>query len=60
MKIWKYLDDLLFLAGCICILIGLSMWSAVITWIAAGIMLIVFSLMYAKKVANDSQRPDQE
>lgn len=39
------LDDLLLLAGCGCILYGLSMWSAIITWIAAGIMLIGLAVL---------------
>jgi hypothetical protein len=43
-----YLDDLLLLAGCLCILYGLSIWSAVITWITAGIMLIGFWVMIEK------------
>jgi len=51
----KYLDDMLFLIGCICILIGLAMWSVPATWIAGGSMLVGFGFMYAKKIANDSQ-----
>ena len=48
----RILDDLLFLAGCACILVGLSMWSTIATWIAAGIMLIVFGVMIAKDKAR--------
>ncbi len=43
-----YLDDLLLLAGCACILIGLAQWSAVITWIVGGGMLIGFGIMVGK------------
>jgi len=51
-KLVRNLDDLLLLAGCACILVGLSMWSIVVTWIAAGVMLIAFGVMVAKEKAN--------
>ena len=44
----EYLDDLLLLAGCGCILYGLSIWSSVLTWIGAGAMLIIFGVMVGK------------
>ena len=47
-KIVMYLDDLLLLAGCGCVLYGLSLWSAVITWIAAGAMLIGAAVLVGK------------
>ena len=43
-----YLDDLLLLAGCGCILFGLSRWNSAITWLAAGAMLICFGVMVGK------------
>lgn len=43
-------DDLLLVAGCACILRGLSLFSPVVTWIAAGIMLIGFGLLLGKKL----------
>ncbi len=51
----RYLDDSLVLAGCLCILIGLAMVSAVITWIAAGVMLILFGFMVGRAKANADQ-----
>ncbi len=51
-KLTRNLDDLLLLAGCACILIGLAMWSIIVTWIAAGVMLIGFGVMIAKEKAN--------
>lgn len=51
----RYLDDSLVLAGCLCILIGLAMISPVITWIAAGVMLILFGFMVGKAKANADQ-----
>lgn len=48
----RYADDLLVLLGCVCILIGLAMISIVITWIAAGVMLILFGLAIGKAKAN--------
>jgi uncharacterized membrane protein AbrB (regulator of aidB expression) len=51
----NYLDDILTLTGCLCILIGLSMWSVPLTWIVGGSMLVGFGFMYARKLANDSQ-----
>lgn len=44
----KYADDLLLLAGCACILYGLSMLSAIITWIVAGLMLIGLAALIGK------------
>ena len=51
-KLFVYFDDLLLLAGCACILIGLAMWNIIVTWIAAGVMLIGFGVMVAKEKAN--------
>jgi hypothetical protein len=41
-------EELLLLAGCGCILYGLSIWSPVITWIIAGIMLGCFAVLIGK------------
>ena len=49
----NYADDILLVLGCIFILIGLSMWSAIVTWIAAGVMLIGGGILIGK-VANKS------
>ena len=35
----KYLEDLLVVLGCVCILYGLSLWSVIVTWIVGGLML---------------------
>lgn len=51
-KLARNIDDILLLAGCVCILAGISMWSAIATWIAAGVMLIAFGVMIAKEKAN--------
>ena len=40
----NYLDDLLLILGCGCILYGLAQWNAVITWIVAGLMMIVWGV----------------
>ena len=45
----RYLDDLLLVAGCLFILRGLSLWNQVVTWAAAGLMLIGFGVMIAKE-----------
>ena len=47
-KILTYLDDLLVLFGCGCILYGLSLWSVIMTWLAAGVMLIVLGVLYGR------------
>lgn len=44
-RLARWLDDLLFIAGCLCILYGLSLWNMIITWLVAGVMLIVFGVM---------------
>jgi cytosine/uracil/thiamine/allantoin permease len=52
----KFIDDILFLIGCGCIVYGLSMWNVVVTWIVAGILLIVFSVMVGKaKARHDTE-----
>ena len=43
--LYLYLEDLLLLAGGGCVLYGMSMWSAIITWIVAGLMLIGLAVM---------------
>jgi len=48
----KFFDDLLLVAGCLCVLQGLSLWNPVVTWIAAGVMLIVFGVLIGKAKAN--------
>ncbi len=44
----NYLDDVLVLAGCGVILLGLSLWNTVITLVVAGSMLIGFGLLVGK------------
>ena len=46
------LDDILLLAGCGCILYGLSLWNAVITWIAGGLMLIGLAVLVGMRKRN--------
>jgi hypothetical protein len=48
----RYLDDILLLAGCGCILYGLSLWNIVITWIVAGLMLVGFGVLIGKVKAD--------
>lgn len=48
----RFADDLLLLAGCVFILYGLSLWSAIITWIMAGVMLIGFGVLIGKVKAK--------
>lgn len=67
MKRWftRYVDDLLLVLGCILILFGLAQWNGIVTWIAAGGMLIVFGVLIAKAKAQsviakpiDQQQPE--
>jgi hypothetical protein len=44
----RYVDDLLLWAGCVCVLYGLSLWSLIITWIVAGLMLIGLGVLIGK------------
>jgi hypothetical protein len=48
----RFVDDLLLLAGCLCVLRGLALWNVVITWIVAGAMLIVFGVLIGKAKAD--------
>ena len=49
-RILHFLDDILLLAGCGCVLFGLSMWSIPITWIVAGLMLGGWAALVGKQV----------
>lgn len=51
-RLEKYIDDLLLVAGCVCILVGLAQWSPAATWIAGGVMLIIFGVMIGKVKAK--------
>lgn len=54
-RLVKYVDDLLLIAGCICILVGLAQWSIPMTWMAGGGMLISFGVLVGKlKAKNDT------
>ncbi len=44
----NYLDDLLVIAGCTVILVGLALWHTVVTLVVAGSMLIGLGLMVGK------------
>ena len=48
----KYLDDALLLAGGVCILRGLAMWSEMATWIAGGVMLMALAVLIGAKHVN--------
>jgi hypothetical protein len=54
MRRWAFalIDDVCLLAGCGCILYGLSLWSTVITWIAAGLMLVAAGVLIGKVKAK--------
>lgn len=57
----RFLDDLLLVAGCGCILYGVSLKSVILTWIMAGIMLIGFGVLVAKeKAQNVTAKPDDQ
>ena len=48
----RFLDDFLLVAGCACILYGVSLKSVILTWVMAGIMLIGFGVMVAAEKAK--------
>lgn len=50
--IFKFLDDILILAGGGCIFYGLSLWSAIAAWIAAGLMLIGLAFLIGLRKAR--------
>ena len=53
-QLLKNLDDLLLLGGCVCILYGLHLWSEVVMWIAAGLMLGGWAYLIGKVRAHDT------
>jgi hypothetical protein len=42
----RYLDDLLILVGCLLILVGVYQVLPVATWFVAGVMLIIFGVLF--------------
>jgi len=44
----RFIDDLLVVAGCVAILVGLAQWNLVITWVVAGLMLIGWGVLIGK------------
>lgn len=48
----NYLEDILLIAGCLCVLYGLSLLNAAVTWIVAGLMLAGFGVLVGKAKAN--------
>ena len=50
----RYVDDILLIAGCACILVGLAQWSIPMTWMVGGGMLVSFGVLVGKvKAKND-------
>jgi hypothetical protein len=49
----RNLDDILLIAGCICIVTGVALWSIPAALIVAGIALIALGFLVGKKMAND-------
>ena len=49
----RFIDDILLVAGCIAILVGLAQWNLVITWVAGGLMLIGWGVLIGKVKSND-------
>ena len=52
----RYIDDVLLLAGCGCVLYGLSLWNVVVTWITGGLMLIAFGILIGKAKAKHADQ----
>jgi hypothetical protein len=55
LKRWllPFLDDILLVLGCVCILYGLSLWNIIITWIAAGLILIGLAVLIGRAKAQN-------
>jgi len=49
----RFLDDILLITGCIAILVGLTQWNLVITWIVGGLMLIGWGVLIGKVKSHD-------
>lgn len=50
----QFLDDILLVAGCACVLYGLSLWSAIITWIVLGLILIGLAVLVGMRKARNA------
>lgn len=47
----NYVDDLLMMAGGVCIVVGIGMWSIPAAWIASGIELIGLAVLIGARDA---------
>lgn len=49
----RFGDDILLVAGCGCILVGMAMVNIPLTWMAGGLMLILFGILIGKAKAKN-------
>jgi hypothetical protein len=49
----RYGDDILLVVGCGCILVGMAMVNIPLTWMAGGLMLILFGILIGKAKAKN-------
>lgn len=55
-KVRENVAEILAVLGCLCILYGISLWSLVVMWIAAGVMCIVFGVLIAMNDAKEKTK----
>ncbi len=48
----RFFDDFLLLAGCACVVYGISLYSVILAWIVGGLVLIGLSFLVGKVMAN--------
>lgn len=48
----KYADDVLILAGCVCLVYGIWQFSPAAAWIVGGLALVAFGAIYGKVKAD--------
>lgn len=53
-QLLRFLDDILLVAGCICVLYGFSLINTAATWIVAGGMLIGLAYLVGKAKSGNA------
>jgi hypothetical protein len=54
----EYIDEILLLAGCGCIVYGLALWNATVAWVAAGLLMFGWAFLIGK-VRSSSNEPTE-
>lgn len=52
--LYHWIDDIFLLVGCVCVLVGVSMWSVPLTWLIGGLMFIGYGVLFGLEKARNA------